>query len=174
MSENQSLIAMPPWQNMWLVGSMALSFTLHFVILHVEVLSVRIFLSTWKSFDIKIQSQFSIGRVPSHPVGHGRVVDRHEVLHPRCAARRSSEIHRPKDHRRYEFPLHSSLDCAHVGSVFWLYHLFADIKRQQYRRSCAPHSACVCVCVACRRRAPCCDAAACCVFFLFFFFNYYY
>lgn len=41
LSENQSLLAMPPWQNMWLVGSMALSFTLHFVILHVEVLSVR-------------------------------------------------------------------------------------------------------------------------------------
>jgi len=39
LSENQSLIAMPPWSNMWLVGSMALSFTLHFVILHVEVLS---------------------------------------------------------------------------------------------------------------------------------------
>lgn len=42
LSENQSLIAMPPWQNMWLVGSMALSFSLHFVILHVEVLSVRV------------------------------------------------------------------------------------------------------------------------------------
>lgn len=40
LSENQSLISMPPWSNMWLVGSMALSFTLHFVILHVEVLSV--------------------------------------------------------------------------------------------------------------------------------------
>lgn len=40
MSENQSLIAMPPWQNLWLMGSMALSFTLHFVILHVEVLAV--------------------------------------------------------------------------------------------------------------------------------------
>ncbi|KAI5632749.1 calcium-transporting ATPase sarcoplasmic/endoplasmic reticulum type [Phthorimaea operculella] len=39
LSENQSLIAMPPWSNMWLVGSMALSFTLHFVILYVEVLS---------------------------------------------------------------------------------------------------------------------------------------
>ncbi|XP_055309281.1 calcium-transporting ATPase sarcoplasmic/endoplasmic reticulum type isoform X2 [Sitodiplosis mosellana] len=39
LSENQSLITMPPWQNMWLIGSMALSFTLHFVILHVEVLS---------------------------------------------------------------------------------------------------------------------------------------
>ncbi|CAG2055653.1 unnamed protein product, partial [Timema podura] len=39
LSENQSLIAMPPWCNPWLLGSMALSFTLHFVILHVEVLS---------------------------------------------------------------------------------------------------------------------------------------
>lgn len=39
LSENQSLIAMPPWCNLWLVGSMVLSFTLHFVILHVEVLA---------------------------------------------------------------------------------------------------------------------------------------
>lgn len=39
LSENQSLITMPPWSNMWLIGSMALSFTLHFVILYVEVLS---------------------------------------------------------------------------------------------------------------------------------------
>lgn len=39
LSENQSLIAMPPWSNLWLIGSMALSFTLHFVILHVEVLA---------------------------------------------------------------------------------------------------------------------------------------
>ncbi|XP_011206121.1 PREDICTED: calcium-transporting ATPase sarcoplasmic/endoplasmic reticulum type isoform X1 [Bactrocera latifrons] len=39
LSENQSLITMPPWCNMWLIGSMALSFTLHFVILYVEVLS---------------------------------------------------------------------------------------------------------------------------------------
>ncbi|XP_047988007.1 calcium-transporting ATPase sarcoplasmic/endoplasmic reticulum type isoform X2 [Leguminivora glycinivorella] len=39
LSENQSLVTMPPWSNLWLVGSMALSFTLHFVILYVEVLS---------------------------------------------------------------------------------------------------------------------------------------
>jgi Ca2+ transporting ATPase len=39
LSENQSLVAMPPWTNMWLVGSMCLSFALHFVILYVEVLS---------------------------------------------------------------------------------------------------------------------------------------
>jgi len=40
LSENQSLISMPPWSNLWLIGSMLLSFTLHFVILHVEILSV--------------------------------------------------------------------------------------------------------------------------------------
>jgi len=39
LSENQSLVAMPPWSNMWLIGSMALSFALHFVILYVDVLS---------------------------------------------------------------------------------------------------------------------------------------
>ncbi|KAF4527891.1 hypothetical protein B566_EDAN019176 [Ephemera danica] len=39
LSENQSLLVMPPWCNMWLVASMALSFTLHFVILYVEILS---------------------------------------------------------------------------------------------------------------------------------------
>lgn len=39
LSENQSLIAMPPWCNLWLIGSMVLSFSLHFVILYVEVLS---------------------------------------------------------------------------------------------------------------------------------------
>lgn len=43
LSENQSLISMPPWSNLWLLASMALSFSLHFVILHVEFLSVSIF-----------------------------------------------------------------------------------------------------------------------------------
>lgn len=45
LSENQSLIVMPPWSNMWLIGSMALSFSLHFVILYVDVLSVSILLN---------------------------------------------------------------------------------------------------------------------------------
>lgn len=37
---------MPPWCNCWLLGSMALSFTLHFVILYVDVLSVSIFITS--------------------------------------------------------------------------------------------------------------------------------
>jgi len=39
LSENQSLVTMPPWTNIWLMSSIALSMTLHFVILYVEILS---------------------------------------------------------------------------------------------------------------------------------------
>jgi len=39
LSENQSLVMMPPWINLWLMASIALSMTLHFVILYVEILS---------------------------------------------------------------------------------------------------------------------------------------
>jgi len=38
VSENQSLLVMPPWRNMWLVGSIVLSMSLHFMILHVDPL----------------------------------------------------------------------------------------------------------------------------------------
>ncbi|XP_067930205.1 calcium-transporting ATPase sarcoplasmic/endoplasmic reticulum type-like isoform X3 [Watersipora subatra] len=39
LSENQSLLSMPPWVNPWLVGAVALSMALHFMILHVPFLS---------------------------------------------------------------------------------------------------------------------------------------
>ena len=42
LSENQSLLRMPPWINPFLLGAMALSFGLHFVILHVDFLAVSI------------------------------------------------------------------------------------------------------------------------------------
>ncbi|KAM6228836.1 LOW QUALITY PROTEIN: sarcoplasmic/endoplasmic reticulum calcium ATPase 1-like, partial [Spheniscus humboldti] len=38
LSENQSLVRMPPWVNIWLMGSIALSMSLHFVILYVDPL----------------------------------------------------------------------------------------------------------------------------------------
>ncbi|KAK1157445.1 sarcoplasmic/endoplasmic reticulum calcium ATPase 1-like isoform X1 [Acipenser oxyrinchus oxyrinchus] len=38
LSENQSLLRMPPWVNVWLLGAMVLSLSLHFLILHVEPL----------------------------------------------------------------------------------------------------------------------------------------
>lgn len=46
---------MPPWSNMWLIASMALSFTLHFVILYVEVLSVS------KIFTLRLQKRIGRG-----------------------------------------------------------------------------------------------------------------
>ncbi|XP_069134746.1 calcium-transporting ATPase sarcoplasmic/endoplasmic reticulum type-like isoform X1 [Argopecten irradians] len=39
LSENQSLLVMPPWCNKWLLGAMALSMGLHFFILYVDVMS---------------------------------------------------------------------------------------------------------------------------------------
>ncbi|XP_010872200.1 sarcoplasmic/endoplasmic reticulum calcium ATPase 1 [Esox lucius] len=36
LSENQSLLRMPPWSNLWLVGAMSLSMSLHFVIIYVD------------------------------------------------------------------------------------------------------------------------------------------
>ncbi|KAG5834929.1 hypothetical protein ANANG_G00266760 [Anguilla anguilla] len=38
LSENQSLLLMPPWRNMWLLGAICLSMSLHFLILYVEPL----------------------------------------------------------------------------------------------------------------------------------------
>jgi len=35
LSENQSMIQMPPWTNRWLIGAVVLSFSLHFIILYV-------------------------------------------------------------------------------------------------------------------------------------------
>ncbi|XP_058873002.1 sarcoplasmic/endoplasmic reticulum calcium ATPase 1 isoform X1 [Acipenser ruthenus] len=38
LSENQSLVRMPPWVNCWLLGSICLSMSLHFLILYVDPL----------------------------------------------------------------------------------------------------------------------------------------
>ncbi|XP_056264205.1 sarcoplasmic/endoplasmic reticulum calcium ATPase 2 [Pseudoliparis swirei] len=38
LSENQSLLKMPPWSNPWLVGAICLSMALHFLILYVDPL----------------------------------------------------------------------------------------------------------------------------------------
>merc|ERR1719435_48348 len=39
LSENQSLLVMPPWVNIWLLLAMGLSLTLHFFILYVDILA---------------------------------------------------------------------------------------------------------------------------------------
>ena len=40
LSENQSLLVMPPTRNVWLLGAIALSMTQHFIILYIPVLAV--------------------------------------------------------------------------------------------------------------------------------------
>uniref|UniRef100_A0A3P8VRL4 Calcium-transporting ATPase n=1 Tax=Cynoglossus semilaevis TaxID=244447 RepID=A0A3P8VRL4_CYNSE len=40
LSENQSLLRMPPWENIWLLGAICLSMSLHFLILYVNPLPV--------------------------------------------------------------------------------------------------------------------------------------
>lgn len=40
LSENQSLIRMPPWSNFWLLSAMTLSMSLHFMIIYVDPLPV--------------------------------------------------------------------------------------------------------------------------------------
>ncbi|KAF6775488.1 hypothetical protein AHF37_05719 [Paragonimus kellicotti] len=42
LSENQSLIAMPPWRNIWLMIAISISMVLHFAILYIDVFA-RIF-----------------------------------------------------------------------------------------------------------------------------------
>ncbi|XP_047324737.1 calcium-transporting ATPase 3, endoplasmic reticulum-type [Impatiens glandulifera] len=40
LSENQSLIVIPPWSNLWLVGSIVLTMLLHILVLYVRPLSI--------------------------------------------------------------------------------------------------------------------------------------
>jgi len=39
LSENQSLMVMPPWTNLWLVGAMTLSMSLHFLVLYTDIMN---------------------------------------------------------------------------------------------------------------------------------------
>ena len=39
LSENQSLVTVPPWRNMWLISAISLSFVLHFFILYVPLMN---------------------------------------------------------------------------------------------------------------------------------------
>jgi Ca2+ transporting ATPase len=39
LSENQSLLVMPPWRNKWLIGAIFLSMAQHFLILYTPILA---------------------------------------------------------------------------------------------------------------------------------------
>ena len=45
LSENQSLIKMPPWTNIWLMMAIGLSMSLHFMILYTPFFNVSVALS---------------------------------------------------------------------------------------------------------------------------------
>lgn len=47
LSENQSLLRMPPWSNGWLVAAMTLSMSLHFMIIYVDPLPVWVAFHIW-------------------------------------------------------------------------------------------------------------------------------
>jgi Ca2+ transporting ATPase len=50
LSENQSLLVMPPWRNMWLLYAITLSFILHFIILYTPFMA-SVFQVTPLNFD---------------------------------------------------------------------------------------------------------------------------
>ena len=87
LSENQSLIVMPPWTNIWLLMAMALSFGLHFVLLYVETLAVSVVVFNHCQSLIFFSLPFSnmlyniiTDRVLSVSIEWRRMVDRNEVL----------------------------------------------------------------------------------------------
>ncbi|KAH7427301.1 hypothetical protein KP509_10G038200 [Ceratopteris richardii] len=49
LSENQSLLVLPPWSNPWLLGAITVTMVLHFLILYVRPLSIM-FSVTWLSW----------------------------------------------------------------------------------------------------------------------------
>ncbi|KAJ8266355.1 hypothetical protein GJAV_G00129470 [Gymnothorax javanicus] len=62
LSENQSLLRMPPWVNIWLLGAIVLSVSLHFLILYVEPLPL-IFQVTplhWSQWIVVLKISFPV------------------------------------------------------------------------------------------------------------------
>ena len=70
LSENQSLLKMPPWSNPWLVGAICLSMALHFLILYVDPLPVSVCVCV-RSSGINVlltqkNTKRKMPRVPAH------------------------------------------------------------------------------------------------------------
>ena len=64
LAENDSLLTLPPWKNMYLVGAIALSMSLHFMILYVPFFSVR---PPSRAFLVAAFSSADCSRLPSFP-----------------------------------------------------------------------------------------------------------
>ncbi|CAI9574120.1 unnamed protein product [Staurois parvus] len=62
LSENQSLVRMPPWSNFWLLSSICLSMSLHFLILYVDPLPMIFKLTplSWTQWFVVLKISFPV------------------------------------------------------------------------------------------------------------------
>ncbi|KAL6511219.1 Calcium-transporting ATPase 3, endoplasmic reticulum-type [Orobanche hederae] len=62
LSENQSLLVIPPWSNLWLLGSIVLTMLLHVLILYVEPLSVLFSVAplSWAEWTVVLYLSFPV------------------------------------------------------------------------------------------------------------------
>ncbi|KAL7207957.1 hypothetical protein ACSBR1_029834 [Camellia fascicularis] len=62
LSENQSLLAIPPWSNLWLVGSIVLTMLLHILILYVRPLSILFSVTplSWAEWTVVLYLSFPV------------------------------------------------------------------------------------------------------------------
>jgi Ca2+ transporting ATPase len=62
LSENQSLCVIPPWSNMWLVGSIIITMFLHVLILYVQPLSILFSVTplTWADWTVVLYLSFPV------------------------------------------------------------------------------------------------------------------
>ncbi|CAM8935987.1 unnamed protein product [Rhodiola kirilowii] len=62
LSENQSLLVVPPWSNLWLVGSIVLTMLLHVLILYVKPLSILFSVTplSWADWTVVLYLSFPV------------------------------------------------------------------------------------------------------------------
>ncbi|KAL0368930.1 UNVERIFIED_CONTAM: Calcium-transporting ATPase 3, endoplasmic reticulum-type [Sesamum calycinum] len=62
LSENQSLLVIPPWSNLWLLGSIVLTMLLHVLILYVEPLSILFSVAplSWAEWTVVLYLSFPV------------------------------------------------------------------------------------------------------------------
>ncbi|XP_029123646.1 calcium-transporting ATPase 3, endoplasmic reticulum-type isoform X2 [Elaeis guineensis] len=62
LSENQSLLVIPPWSNLWLVGSIVLTMLVHILILYVEPLSALFSVTplSWAEWTVVLYLSFPV------------------------------------------------------------------------------------------------------------------
>lgn len=62
LSENQSLVVIPPWSNLWLVGSIILTMLLHVLILYIQPLSVLFSVTplSWTEWKVVLLLSFPV------------------------------------------------------------------------------------------------------------------